>query len=44
MFYDEEQKTVFLQLNSVHDSAQLLTACKAMPQNLSMAVSLFFIS
>lgn len=37
MFYDEEQKTVFLELNSVHDTPQLFKACKRLNDNLSMA-------
>ena len=39
MFYDEEQKTVFLELNSIHDMPQLIKACRRMNVNLSMAVS-----
>ncbi|XP_057315478.1 nonsense-mediated mRNA decay factor SMG8-like [Hydractinia symbiolongicarpus] len=37
MFYDEERKTVFLELNSIHDYAQLLNACRNLHENLSMA-------
>ena len=36
MFYDEEQKTVFVQLNSVYDYGQLFKTCKSMHENLSM--------
>ena len=39
MFYDEEQKTVFLQLNSVYDFSYIVKACRGVHQNLSMAVS-----
>lgn len=37
MFYDEEQKTVFLELNSIHDTPQLIKACQRLNENLSMA-------
>ena len=36
MFYDEEQKTVFVQLNSVYDYGQLFKSCKGLHENLSM--------
>eukprot|EP00111_Clytia_hemisphaerica_P005431 TCONS_00015699-protein len=37
LLYDEEQKTVFLQLNSVYDYSHLVKACRSLHQNLSMA-------
>lgn len=36
MFYDEEQKTVFVQLNSIYDYGQLFKACQNLHDNLSM--------
>ncbi|XP_065682232.1 nonsense-mediated mRNA decay factor SMG8 isoform X2 [Hydra vulgaris] len=35
MFYDEDQKTVFLQLNTVYDFSQLLNVCHAVSPEIS---------
>ena len=36
MFYDQEQKTVFVQLNSVYDYGELFKTCKLIHKNVSM--------